>query len=125
MKQLTPHPFAYVPFVLSTLLVGLLATACIINVDSHKERSGRYVSQATLDQIVPGRSKEYVQALLGEPTTRTIVENTTEIWKWTYSETTHSEGHLIFVYSGDSSERVEGATYVEFQEGVVHKTWRD
>lgn len=125
MKHHTTNSFAPVPFVLSTLLAGFVATACIINVDSHKERSGRYVSQATLEQIVPGRSKEYVQALLGEPTTRTIVENTTEIWKWSYSETTHSEGQLIFVYSGDSTERVEGATYVEFQDSVVHKTWRD
>jgi outer membrane protein assembly factor BamE (lipoprotein component of BamABCDE complex) len=107
------------------LLAGLLLSACIINVDSHKERTGRWVSAATLEQITPGRTQDYVRALLGEPSTRTIVDGTTEIWKWTYSETQHSQGQLIFVYSGDSTERVEGATYVEFQEGLVVKSWRD
>ncbi len=125
MNQLTTRSTARLPLVLSSLLAGVLATACIINVDSHKERTGRYVSEPTLEQIVPGRSKEYVLALLGDPTSRTVVEDTTEIWKWTYSETTRSGGRVIFVYSGDSTERVEGATYVEFVEGEVRKTWRD
>jgi len=119
------QPPARLPLVLSTLLAGTLATACIINVDSHKERTGRYVSEATLEQIVPGRNKDYVLALLGDPTSRTVVGDTTEIWKWTFTETTRSGGRLIFVYSGDSTERVEGATYVEFEGGEVRKCWRD
>lgn len=104
--------------------LGLLS-ACIVNVDSHSERSGRYVSSATLQQVEPGRTQSYVLALLGEPSTRTKVEGGTEIWKWTYSETKRREGQLIFVFSGDETERIEGATYVEFQDGLVRKTWQD
>ncbi len=112
---------------LSSLAVAACCTlsACIVNVDKTTERSGRYVSAATLEQIVPGRSQEYVRALLGEPSSKSVVDGSTEIWKWTYSETKRSGGRLIFVYSGDSTESSEGTTYVEFQEGVVHKTWQD
>ncbi|MCY2960401.1 MAG: outer membrane protein assembly factor BamE [Planctomycetota bacterium] len=107
------------------LVASSLLSACIVNVDSHKERTGRYVSSATLQQIEPGRSQDYVRALLGEPTSRTKVEAATEIWKWTYSETKTRQGQLIFVFDTDESERVEGATYVEFQDGLVRKTWQD
>ena len=100
-------------------------SACIINVDSHSERSGRYVSSTTLQQIEPGRGQDYVLALLGEPSSRSKLDGGTEIWKWTYSETKHSEGHLIFVFSGDDTKHVEGATYVEFKDGIVQKTWQD
>ncbi len=108
-----------------TLAAGCLLSACIINVDSHKERSGRYVSSATLQQIEPGKPQDYVRALLGEPTSRTKIDGQIEIWKWTYKETKRREGQLIFVYSGDETEEVEGATYVEFQDGLVRKTWQD
>lgn len=103
--------------------VGL--TSCIINVDSHRERTGRFVSASTLSQIEPGRGQDYVQALLGEPSSRSKLEGGIEIWKWTYTETKHSKGHLIFVFSGDETEHVEGATYVEFKDGIVQKSWQD
>jgi len=114
------------PLALLTIVVASTAlSACIINVDSHRERSGKYVSSSTLQQLEPGRGHDYVQALLGEPSSRTKLDGGTEIWKWSYTETKHSEGHLIFVFSGDDTERVEGATYVEFKDGIVLKTWQD
>lgn len=109
----------------AALAAACLFPACIINVDSHSERSGRYVSASTLQQVEPGRTQDYVLALLGEPTSRTKLEGGTEIWKWAYTETKRSEGSLIFVFSGDDTERIEGAAYVEFQDGVVRKTWQD
>lgn len=112
------------PWAAAAIASGLLA-ACIVNVDSHRERTGRYVSSSTLAQIEPGRSQDYVVALLGEPNTRTKLDGGIEIWKWTYSETKRSEGTLIFVFSGDETERIEGATYVEFENALVRKTWQD
>jgi outer membrane protein assembly factor BamE (lipoprotein component of BamABCDE complex) len=109
---------------LALVPLGLLS-GCIIHADSHTERTGRFVSSETLRQIEPGRSQEYVLALLGEPTTRQRVDGTTEIWKWEYSETRRSEGTLIFVFSGNDSSRVQGATFVEFENGIVRKSWRD
>lgn len=114
------------PLALLTIAIASTSlSACIINVDSHSERSGRYVSSTTLQQIEPGRGQDYVLALLGEPSSRSKLDGGTEIWKWTYSETKHSEGHLIFVFSGDDTKHVEGATYVEFKDGIVQKTWQD
>ena len=113
------------PSTLAALAAACLFPACIINVDSHSERSGRYDSSSTLQQVEHGSTQSYVLALLGEPTSRTKVEGGTEIWKWSYTEVKRSEGSLIFVFSGDETERVEGAAYVEFQDGVVRKSWQD
>jgi len=113
------------PTTAAALVAAFLFPACIINVDSHSERSGRYVSASTLQQVEPGRTQSYVLALLGEPTSRTKIDDGTEIWKWAYTETKRSEGSLIFVFSGDDTERIEGAAYVEFKDGVVQKTWQD
>ncbi|MBL8861353.1 MAG: outer membrane protein assembly factor BamE [Planctomycetes bacterium] len=109
----------------STLIAASVLSACIINVDSHSVRTGRYVSAETLRQIEPGRTQDYVLALIGDPSSKSQLENGIEIWKWTYSETRRREGRLIFVFSGDESQRVDGATYVEFQDRVVKKSWQD
>jgi outer membrane protein assembly factor BamE (lipoprotein component of BamABCDE complex) len=107
------------------LAAGALLPSCIINVDSRKERSGRYVGAETLSQVQAGKDQEYVLTLLGEPTRRSTTSSGVEIWSWKYRERKSSEGHLLFVFSTDDSTVTENCTYVEFQDGIVTKTWQD
>ena len=111
-------------FVPLLLLVPTLA-GCIINADSHNERTGHYVSSATLARIEPGKSSDYVSALVGEPTRRTKLEAGSEIWKWEYRDKKTRNGAFIFVFSDESTTEIEGATYVEFKDGVVVRSWQD
>jgi outer membrane protein assembly factor BamE (lipoprotein component of BamABCDE complex) len=105
-------------------LTALGLSGCIINTGSHSEYSGKYVSQQTLDQITPGQSKEFVVAVLGEPSTKTSMTDG-ELWKWRYHHTKKSSGSFIFVFSGDSTTETEMATYVMFKGDVVSQAWRD
>ncbi len=116
---------ARIPLLALSLATFVALPACIINVGTKTERTGRYVSSETLRQVEPGRSQDYVLALLGEPTSRTKLEPGGEVWKWSYTETKKREGRLIFVFSGDDTTSVQGAAYVEFQNGVVAKSWQD
>lgn len=106
-------------------LVTLGLCGCIINTDSHSQYSGKYISQQTLDQVSPGKTKEFVLAVLGEPSTKTPLSDGTEIWKWRYRNTKRSSGSVLFVFNGDSTTETETATYVLFNADLVTETWRD
>ncbi len=111
---------------------ALLATAialapflsgCLIGSHSRTELVGRHVPAATLAQIQPGCTKEFVLALAGEPTVRTTVDPRTELWKWSGVERVDSRGHVIFLISSENRTETERTTFVEFRDGVVTRAW--
>lgn len=105
------------------ICVGL--TSCLIGTSSRTENSGTYVSQETLAQIQPGKSKSYVVALIGEPTIKKIVDDGTEIWKWNYTEEKNSSGHVIFLVSTNKRSETQHTTFVEFHDSSVVKAWTE
>lgn len=109
----------------AVLCATALVPGCIITTGSHVHRTGKDVGRETLAQIEPGRKKDFVLALLGEPTSKTEVEGGTEIWKWAYSERrVHHGSVLLVIETGQTQERT-GASYVQFQDGSVAKAWQD
>jgi hypothetical protein len=88
------------------LLLGLGATSCIITADNLSVNSNRRISAQTLEQIKPGASTEYIESLLGTPTTRTPTASGEQSVVWRY-------------------ESWEKNTYVLFENGRVSKTWQD
>ncbi len=99
--------------------------ACVIDTSAHVEKSGRQFSHETLDEVRPGRTQEFVLALLGEPTSRSHAGDKTEIWKWEYKTREHRSGSFIFILDSDKTTEVRGTTYVMFDDGKVAKVWQD
>ncbi len=112
-------------FLFLALAGATLCPSCLINTSSHSDVSGKYVSPDTVAQIQPGKSEAYVLALIGEPSSRIMLDDGTQIWKWQYTETRNSQGHVIFLLNSDTSTATEKTTYVEFQDGAVVRAWRD
>jgi outer membrane protein assembly factor BamE (lipoprotein component of BamABCDE complex) len=110
---------------LGVLVLGPCLNGCVIDTSSHSEHSGKHVGPETLEQIQPGRSQDYVLALLGDPTTRSSAGDKTEIWKWEYRCREHRSGSLIFVLESDKTTDVHSTTYVLFEDGKVTKVWQD
>jgi outer membrane protein assembly factor BamE (lipoprotein component of BamABCDE complex) len=106
-------------------LCALGLCGCVINTGSHSETSGRYIGEQTFEQVSPGKSKEFVLAVLGEPTTKTPLSDGSEIWKWLYRQKKKSSGSVLFVFNGDSSTETQSATFVMFKDDVVTQAWRD
>ncbi|MBC8329715.1 MAG: outer membrane protein assembly factor BamE [Planctomycetes bacterium] len=105
---------------------ALTAPACVISAGSDSEVSGQYVSQTTLDRIQPGKDQAYVLALIGEPSSKSKLDDGTEIWKWRYVEKKRTRGHLIFIFDTDSKTETRHLSYVEFgPDGMVVKSWQD
>lgn len=106
-------------------LVTLGLNGCVINTGSHRETSGRYIGEQTFEQVSPGKSKEFVLAVLGEPSSKTPLSDGTEIWKWIYKQKNKSSGSVLFVFNGDSTTETETSTFVQFKDDVVSQAWRD
>ena len=118
-----PLPASKITLAALPLLLAL--SGCIVHADSRVHRSGRVVGPQTVAQIVPGKRKDFVVALLGEPTSTTPLAGGTEIWKWEFSEKRVRSGSLLFVFDSDETTERSGATYVEFEDDVVLKAWQD
>jgi outer membrane protein assembly factor BamE (lipoprotein component of BamABCDE complex) len=108
-----------IPFLFLTL------SSCVIDTSSHNERSGRFISRETLEQIQSGRSRDFVLALLGDPTSRSRADEKTEIWRWEYRNCEHHSGSLVFVIDSDKTTETRSTTYVLFEDGQVAKAWQD
>ena len=110
--------------VLGALAVSVLP-GCLINTHNSTTVSGRDVSPSTMAQIEPGVTKEeFVMATLGPPTTRTVLEDGSEVWKYEYRKKTQSSGRVFLLFNGDNYSEKDGAVFVILKDGVVQKTWR-
>jgi hypothetical protein len=103
------------------LVTGL---GCLVTADSRQSRSGTAVPEATFTQIEPGKTTSaWVQATLGEPTSKSQVDGS-EIWSYRYTERTDSSGTVFLLFGGHSSSEKSHAAFVELKDGVVVKKWR-
>ncbi len=106
--------------------MAVLPLSCtIISGSSDISYSGNYVGEETFSRVIPGKSKEFVEALLGAPTSRAEAGEGIEIWKWAYTERKSSSGGLILIFSGSSRAETRHNLFVKFQDGKVAETWRD
>jgi hypothetical protein len=109
------------------VLAGAAAAmpGCLISSHSREDLSGKYVSQATFGRIEPGvTTRKWVEGTLGEPSQRTVCEEGSELWKYSYSKRQSSSGSLLFVFGGSSVKETAGSAYVQMRDGVVEKAWR-
>ena len=110
--------------------LGLACTTvlpgCLINSSNSTSISGRYIGPNTLSQIEPGKSREdFVVATLGTPTTKTTLEDGSQVWRYEYRKRTQSSGRVFLLLDSDNFTEKDGAVYVILRDGIVEKTWRD
>ena len=99
----------------------------IVSTNSHVRRSGPHVGSSTFAEIRPGKTTAgWLLATLGEPTTRADVDGgAAEVWKWSSTEDKSGSGSVWLLYDGTSHKHVVTNTYVQLEDGVVTKKWRD
>jgi hypothetical protein len=103
-----------------------LGGGCLVHSESRSSISGHYVSSAAFSEIKPGHTTgEWVRATLGEPPSRSRLQDGAEIWKWSYTETRDGEGRIFLLFSGTDHTTTESSAFVEVKDGVVTNKWRD
>ncbi len=106
-------------------LVAAALPGCLISSENHVSYTGDYVPSDKLGQITIGESTPaFTTAILGEPTSKTDLEDGTSIWRWDYVERRSGEGAVLLVFAGENSSEVARSTYVQFENGVASKKWQ-
>lgn len=101
-----------------------IGSGCLVNAASSQTRSGNFVPENTFDQIKPNQTTQaWVKAVLGEPTSKNTADSS-EIWKWSYTERKESSGAIFLILGGHDEKEQAHAAYVEFKDGVVVNKWR-
>jgi len=104
----------------------LTLPGCIASGSSYVKSEGRYIGVDTVEKIEPGvTTREWVHAVLGEPTESTKLSDGREIWKWSSKKVTKSSGSVFLLVHGSSRDVIERTVYVEFDGDVVSRAWRD
>ncbi len=113
------------PHVAVLLAASLTLPSCLVGTNTETDSKGRFVSAETLDRVSVGESKDFVLSLLGEPSEKIDSSTGSQIWKWAYSSTTKKTGGVFLIASSSNTISETGATYVEFQDNKVIRSWRD
>ena len=81
--------------------------------------TGRYVSDATAAQLLPGKTDaDWVRIVLGEPDERRIAAGEGETWVWHHRRTRRE--HKL----GAETEWIERITFVAFtRDGRIERAW--
>jgi hypothetical protein len=105
--------------------VALLALGgCLVAGNSETKRTGTDVPESTFSQIQPGKTTVgWVQATLGEPTTKSKVDDH-EVWKYSYTVRTDNSGAIFLIFGGHSTDEKTHNAFVEFKDGLVINKWR-
>jgi len=112
-------------WVMLALMLCVLS-GCLITQRSKTEESGTRISQATLEQVEPGRTSEkWLRAVLGEPTSRQRVDERTDILRYNFSRETTKGGAVFLVFAGQSSTKETATTYFEITDSIVTRHWTD
>ena len=106
------------------LLSLLLLSGCLVAHNSEQHVTGNFVPPNTFDRIEPGKTTaSWVKATLGEPSSKDTAD-TTEVWKYNYTEKQESSGAIFLIFGGTSSKEKSGTAFVELKDGVVTNKWR-
>jgi outer membrane protein assembly factor BamE (lipoprotein component of BamABCDE complex) len=113
-------------FLVMALFVMLSGCGPVVSSDSSYKRTGEYVGRSSYAQIRPGKSSDdFVVATLGEPTSKSTLEDGSEIWQWTATGRKSGSGSVLFLYSGSNDKEIETRTFVKIKDGRVTKKLRE
>lgn len=108
------------------IAAALPLSGCLVSGSSKETMTGTYVGPSTFSEIEPGVTTEkWVIAALGEPTSKSTLDDGTSLWKWSYRKDKSSSSAVFLVFGGSSRKEVEGATFVQLKDGIVVKAWQD
>lgn len=109
------------------LSVALAALGgCLVSKSRTMNESGVRVSKSTLNQVKAGETTEaWVVATLGPPTSRSPVDEQTEILRYDHRVETRKGGQVFLLFHGAEKLQTTNSVFFEMKEGVVSRYWTE
>ncbi len=105
----------------------MVATAggCLVSSSTTEKRSGNFVPESTFSRLAIGTSTaSFVEAMLGAHTSKTTVDDVSEIWRCTYTESKSGSGAVFLIFGGSSEKTVERSAFVQIKNNFKQKARR-
>jgi len=111
---------------LAISLLGLGLAGCIVTNNSDTKITGKVISDEAFVQIQPGKTKDFVTGLIGQPSQKINNDDGSAVWKWNYTVTNMDEHSFIVLFESTNTTTTKQTTVVDFnKDGVVTKTSRE
>jgi hypothetical protein len=90
------------------------------------EYEGTYVSEALIERIQLGTTgADWILAVVGEPQSRTTLDDGSEIWKWVYRPTGSQQSLVSLLGQDEEKPQPQPITaFVRLKDGLVIDKWR-
>lgn len=105
------------------VLMVLPLGGCLVSGADSTEVSGTQVAPLTLETLQEqAMTREQVIDLLGPPTRSTEIKNG-EIFSYEWEKRKEGGGAVLLLFAHRHSTEEKSTAYVQFEDGVVTKTW--
>lgn len=120
MRRTTPAALA------ALTLAALAMPGCLVTSNSSSSYSGDRVEPGSERQVVLHKSSpDDAVAILGEPTTRSTLDDGEQVLTWTWTHHTKSSGSVFLVFGGSSDTTHERSLHIGFRDGLAVRKWRN
>ena len=116
------------PIIAGVLITAftMTATGCLVVSGRSTHESGIRISEATMQQVEIGETTEaWIVAALGEPTSRTELDDHIVLARYEHSVTRAEGGAVLLIFAGGSATTRRSTTYFEYDDGILCRTWSE
>ena len=125
MVPLKSHRVRRAVLLLALAPLPLAGGGCLVSSSSNQHITGNYVPESAFDRIEPGKTTAaWVNATLGEPSSKQPADGSAEVWKYSYTEEKQSSGAIFLIFGGSDRKSTQRTAFVEFKDGIVSNKWR-
>ena len=108
------------------LLICFVTSGCIVSTENKSQERGKKLKNSSLRKLEPGvTTKDWTVSVLGTPTSRSKVDNGTEVLKYEYSKTVNHELVIFLLLASDSEKTTSESVCLEFKDDILTRYWSE
>ena len=108
------------------LLICLVTAGCIVSTENTSQERGKKLKNSSLRKLEPGvTTKDWTVSVLGTPTSRSKLDNGTEVLKYEYSKTVNHELAIFLLLGTESEKTTSESVCLEFKDNILTRYWSE
>ena len=108
------------------VLICLVTSGCIVCTENTSQERGKKLKNSSIRQLEPGvTTKDWALSVLGTPTSRSKLDNDTEVLKYEYSKTVNRELAIFLLFGSESEKTTNESVCLEFKDNILTRYWSE
>ena len=112
--------------VVVTGMICFVASGCIVSTENISEERGKKPKTSSVRRLEPGvTTKDWALSVLGNPTSRSKLDDGTEVLKYEYSKTVNHELDIFLLFGSESEKTTCESVCLEFKDDILTRYWSE